>query len=96
MAVAHMVWMKFSDGVSETRIAEHLGALAALPTVVSCIEELTIGENFTDRANGFTHGMIVTLPDRDALPLYANHPKHVEVAGALRADASILAMDYEY
>ena len=34
------------------------------------ITELTIGENFTDRAKGYTHGLIVTLTGRAALDAY--------------------------
>jgi hypothetical protein len=38
----------------------------------------------------------VTLQDRAALDRYSAHPVHVEVAAALRRDAELLALDYEF
>jgi len=95
MAVTHIVWIKFRDGVSQTRIDNHIGALKSLKQSVPGIRELTIGENFTDRAEGYGHGLVVILDDKAALEAYATHPKHVAVATALREDARILALDYE-
>lgn len=96
MAIAHMVWMKFNDGVSEQVIENHLAALSALPAQIPEIVSLNLGANFTDRAQGYTHGMLVVLNDKAGLKTYAGHPKHVPVANALREDASLMAMDYEY
>ena len=95
MPVQHIVWLKFNDGVDQDRIDEHMAALSTLGDQVPGITELSLGESFTDRAQGFTHGLIVTLRDKAALEGYATHPYHVEVAGALRADATLMALDYE-
>ena len=96
MAVAHIVWIKFGENVSQAQIEKHMAALATLKERVPGISELTLGENFTDRAEGFTHGLIVELADKAALDVYATHPDHVAVAGALREDARLLVMDYEF
>ncbi|MEO0997525.1 MAG: Dabb family protein [Pseudomonadota bacterium] len=96
MAVHHMVWMKFHAGVGDKRIDEHLTALRSLPADVPGIRGLNCGVNFTDRAGGYTHGLSVVLDDREALGVYAEHPRHVEVATALRADADLMALDYEF
>jgi len=90
-----MVWIKFRDGVEQTRIDQHIAALTSLQQSVPGIVQLTIGENFTDRADGYTHGLLVILDNKAALNAYATHPRHVEVATALREDANILALDYE-
>lgn len=95
MSVFHIVWLKFNPDVSSERIKEHIAALKTLPDSISEISRLTIGENFTDRAEGCTHGLVVELPDRAALEVYALHPRHVEVGGALKEDAHLLVMDYE-
>ena len=95
MAVQHMVWIKFNEGVSEQRKQEHLDGLAGLTDKVPGIVSLHVGENFTDRSGGYTHGLLVTLTDRQALEVYAPHPEHVKVAGPLKADASLLAMDIQ-
>jgi len=95
MSVYHLVWIKFADGVPAERIESHLQALRSLRTRVPGVLDLTLGANFTDRANGCTHGLVVTLQDRQALSNYATHPDHVAVASAVRQDAQILALDYE-
>lgn len=95
MAVTHIVWMKFKQGVSTPAIQRHLEALRGLTTCLPDIQSLTVGENFTDRANGFSHGMVVILADRAALQRYTTDPEHVLVATALRADAELMALDYE-
>ena len=40
-------------------------------------------------------GLIVSLPDRESLPRYLEHPYHVEVATPLKEDAELMAMDIE-
>lgn len=96
MAVDHMVWIKFNEGVGPERIREHLDNLGNMKGIVPAIKEVRIGENFTDRSGGFTHGLIVTVESREALPEYLNHPHHVEVATPLKEDAELRAMDIEY
>ncbi len=96
MAVAHSVWIRFRPGITAQTAQQHMDALASLTGIVDCITRLTLGENFTDRANGFTHGMLVELPSRADLITYATHPQHVEIATALKRDADVMAMDYEY
>ena len=95
MTVEHIVWIKFKPGIGPDRIAEHLAALASLPDRVPTIVNLRLGENFTDRANGYTHGLIVTFANRASLETYATHPQHVPIADALKQDADLLAMDFE-
>lgn len=96
MAVEHMVWIKFKDEVPATRRKEHLDRLAALMGKVPAIQAIKVGENFTDRAKGFTHGLIVTVATRADLPAYLNHPAHVEAAAPMKQDAAeVMAMDIE-
>ncbi len=96
MPVNHMIWIKFNEGVGQEAIAAHLRGLASLRTRVPGILDLSVGENFTDRAQGHTHGLSVILKDRVALAAYATDPAHVEVAGKLRQDAVVMALDYEF
>ena len=95
MAVEHMVWIKFHEHVDEERIGEHLSSLSGLSDQVPGILELKVGENFSHRSGGFTHGMLVRFADRSALQHYAEHPEHVRVANALIADAEVRALDIE-
>ena len=95
MAVFHVVWLRFRPHINEERIAEHIEALESLPARIEAISDFSIGRNFTDRADGFTHGLIVRLADRDGLQQYLEHEHHVRVATSLRNDAELRVMDYE-
>jgi Stress responsive A/B Barrel Domain len=96
MALRHVAWLRFLDGVSPERIENHLEACRALVGRVPAVENLECGPNLSDRAEGFTHCIIVSLPDRDALLAYLDHPEHVPVAAALVADlAELRVMDVE-
>lgn len=93
--VEHMVWIKFKDGVDEARQREHMEGLASLAQTVPAVQRLVVGKNFTDRAQGYTHGLLVTVADRAALKAYNDHPEHMAVALPLRQDAEIMVLDIE-
>ena len=96
MPVNHVVWMKFHENVDQDRISSHLEILRALKDRVPGITDLSLGENFTNRAKGFSHCLIVTLEDKTALATYVTHPEHVAAAVPLKEDAEIMAFDYEF
>ena len=62
------------------RIEGHLEAVRSLAALVRAVDAIECGPSYTDRAAGLTHCIIVALPDRASLPLYLEHPKHVQVA----------------
>jgi len=96
MAVIHMAWIGFREGVPADRIAQHLAACRALVGRVPVILDLKAGASFSDRAGSLTHCVVVTLPDRASLPQYLSHPQHLAVLGALTPDvAEMRAMDIE-
>jgi hypothetical protein len=96
MAVRHVAWLRFKSGVSPERIEEHMTACRSLIGRVPVVQNLECGPNLTDRAGGFTHCIIVSLSDREALPAYLEHPDHLPVAEALVADvAELRVMDVE-
>jgi hypothetical protein len=83
-------------GVTEERIKQHLAACRTLPAKVPVMIDLQCGPNFTDRAAGYTHGIVVTLPSPDAIAEYLEHPEHIKVVEPLREDvADLLVMDIE-
>jgi hypothetical protein len=43
---------------------------------IDFVEDLKAGETFTDRGQGFTHCMIITLPSRDHVQKYIDHEVH--------------------
>ena len=95
MALRHMAWFRFKDGVTTDRIEEHLSACRSVVGRVPAVLSLECGPNLSDRACGLTHCIIVSLRDYDALP-DLEHPLYVPVAEALLADvAELLVMDVE-
>lgn len=97
MALRHMAWLKFKDGVDAARIDAHLRGCRSLIGRVPAVINLECGANVSDRAGGFTHGIIVSVADRAALDEYMTHPEHLPVADALKADlADLRVMDMEY
>jgi len=59
---------------------------------------LSCGANFSDRAKGYTHGLVMCFTGRSALVTYGPHPEHQRVLQnfviPIRAD--VLAFDYEF
>lgn len=96
MAVEHFVAFKFREDISAERIDEHIANLRSLVGKVPTIQSLRCGRNFSDRAQGFHVGLIVTFASRDDLATYATHPEHVAVGKPLIGDcADVLAVDFE-
>ena len=94
MVLEHMVWLTPKTGVGEDKMAEILASISAL-THISGVVAISAGQNITDRANGATHGVLVTLEGADDLPAYLNHPDHQAVGVVLREHCEVLALDYE-
>lgn len=95
MSIQHIVWLKKKDLCTDVHIQVLLAEVAKLADLIPNIENISCGKNLTDRANGFTHGIIVTLSCQDALAAYIGHPAHVSVGKKLIENAYILALDYE-
>jgi hypothetical protein len=96
MTATHIAWFRFNEGVSDERIEQHFDAVRSLVGLVPEVLAIECGASYTDRAGGLTHCILVTLPDRAALPRYLEHPSHVPIAEALVADvAELMVMDLD-
>ena len=94
MAIEHMVWLTPKTGVGDAKMEEILASIRAL-THVPGVMAISAGGNITDRANGATHGVLVTLESADDLSGYLGHPDHQAVGAVLREHCEVLALDYE-
>lgn len=96
--VEHIVLFKWKAEATPEQIATAIAGLAGLKEQVPNILDLTVGENFTDRGQGFTHGLVVRFPDKAALEVYGPHPAHQHVVqnfiNPIRDN--VLALDYEF
>lgn len=95
--IEHLILFRWKADASAEAIAQVMDGLRALKGQVSGIRDLTCGENFSPRSQGFTHALVVRFEDRAALDAYGPHPAHQRVVqefiNPIRAD--ILALDYE-
>jgi hypothetical protein len=96
--IEHIVLFKWKEDTPDTAIAEVLKALKELKGKIPGIIDLSCGENFSARARGFHHGLVVRFSDRAALEAYTPHPSHQEVVQNLIKPIleDILSVDYEF
>jgi len=96
--IEHIVLFRWKEDASQDAIDRVVAELRALKGKIPGIVDLSCGANFSDRANGYTHGLVVRFADRSALEAYGPHPDHQRVVQKLinpiRAD--ILALDFEF
>jgi len=95
--VEHIVWFKWRPEASPEAIAEAVAALRSMKGRIEPIVDVSCGEDFSGRSRGFQHGLVVRLRDRDALPVYQDHPVHQEIVATKIKPilADIMALDYE-
>ena len=95
--IEHLVLFRWNADASAEAVTRVMEELRALKGQIPGIRDLTCGENFSPRSQGFTHALAVRLEDRAALEAYGPHPAHQRVVqefiAPIRADT--LALDYE-
>jgi len=95
--VEHIVLFRWTEEASREAIDDAMAELRGLRGKIAGIVDLSCGVNFSDRAKGYTHGLVVRFTDRAALEAYGPHPEHQRVVQNLIKPiaADILAVDYE-
>ena len=95
--VEHILLMRWKDEASQGAIDNALAELRGLKSKIAGIVDLSCGVNFTERAKGYTHALVIRFADRPSLEAYFPHPEHRRVVQSvinpIRADTLIL--DYE-
>ena len=94
MPIQHMVWLKRNADTTETVVDGLLNDVKKLSSLPG-VQSIVAGKNFTERAQGYSHGIIVSLGDKNALSHYAEHPDHVVVVKKLVLHCAVLAMDLD-
>src|SRR5215831_2920047 len=96
--IEHIVLFRWSAEASQEAIDSAVAELSKLKGKIPGIVDLSCGANFSDRAKGYTHGLVVRFTDRATLEAYGPHPEHQRVVqnliNPIRADT--LALDYEF
>jgi|SRR5215471_16035652 len=95
--VEHILLLRWKEEASQETIENALSQLRGLKSKIGGIVDLSCGENFSELAKGYTHGLVIRFTDRAALEDYFPNPEHQRVVqniiNPIRADTLIL--DYE-
>lgn len=93
----HMVLFKFKAEVTPAQVQEVVEAFAALPKKIDVITDFESGTDVSveNKADGFTHGFLVTFKDEKGREIYLPHPAHQEFVKLVgpRID-KVLVFDY--
>jgi Stress responsive A/B Barrel Domain len=96
MTIEHLVLYKFKAETSAAKISFILEQQKALQTQVTGIIEASIGQNFSDRAGGYTHCGRLCFFDRASLDAFYPHAAHQAFKALLQPEIeSLLVIDYE-
>ncbi len=74
--IEHIVLFRWKPEATPEQVAGAVEGLRGLKDRVPGILSLTCGADFSGRAQGYTHALVVRLADRAALAAYGPHPAH--------------------
>ena len=94
--VDHLVFLAAREDASEEDIEDLIASIRALRDTVPGVVDLSVGENFSPRSGGYTHGLFVRFETTQDLQGYLEHPDHQAVAGKLDRLTSRIVVDYEF
>ena len=77
--VEHIVLFRWTNEESQETVDNALAELRGLQGKIPGIVDISSGVNFTDRAKGYTHVLIMHFADRAALEAFGPHPEHQRV-----------------
>ncbi len=77
--VEHIVLFKVGSEVAGDRATRMLGEIVSLKNKITGVVSATAGVNFSQRSQGYTHGLVMRFRDRAALDAYLSHPLHQAV-----------------
>ena len=95
--VDHLVFFAVSEETSPEDLEDLLSSIRALENSIGSVVDLSVGEDFSGRSDGYTHALFARFEDRGGLQEYMEHPDHLAVVEKLgeRTTGRIVA-DYEF
>ena len=94
--ITHIALFKWKNSVKKDEIDKALADVANLKTKISGIIDIRCGENFSKHSKGFTHAVVVTAKNRNALQTYREHPDHRTVAEKIdKMEEDGIGVDFE-
>ena len=95
--VDHLVLFAVNDDATTEDVEGLLTSIRNLRGSIPNVIDLSVGEDFSGRAKGYTHGLFVRFRTADDLRAYLDHPDHRAVVEKLEAlTAGRLVVDYDH
>jgi len=94
--IDHLVFLAAREDASPEDIEELIASIRSLKDTVPGVVDLSVGENFSPRSGGYTHGLFVRFETVDDLQGYIEHPDHQAVVEKLNRLTSRIVVDYEF
>jgi antibiotic biosynthesis monooxygenase (ABM) superfamily enzyme len=94
--IDHLVFLSVREEASPEEIEDLISSIRGLKGTVPGVVDLTMGENFSPRSGGYTHGLFVRFESVEDLQEYMKHPDHLAVVEKLDALTDRIVVDYEF
>jgi antibiotic biosynthesis monooxygenase (ABM) superfamily enzyme len=94
--IDHLVFLVATEDASPEDIEDLISSIRNLKETVPGVVDLSVGENFSPRSGGYTHGVFVRFETREDLQGYIEHPNHQAVVAKLDRLTSRIVVDYEF
>jgi antibiotic biosynthesis monooxygenase (ABM) superfamily enzyme len=94
--IDHLVFLSVREEASPEDIEDLISSIRGLKGTVPGVVDLTMGENFSPRSGGYTHGLFVRFESVEDLQEYMKHPDHLAVVEKLDALTDRIVVDYEF
>jgi Stress responsive A/B Barrel Domain len=94
--IDHLVFLAVREEASQEDTEDLISSIRGLKETVPGVVDLTVGENFSERSGGYTHGLFVRFESAEDLQRYMKHPDHLAVVEKLDRLTSRIVVDYEF
>jgi hypothetical protein len=94
--IDHLVFIAVKEDASPEDVEDLISSIRGLRDTVPGVVDLTVGENFSERSGGYTHGLFARFETREDLQRYMKHPDHLAVVEKLDRLTTRIVADYEF
>jgi antibiotic biosynthesis monooxygenase (ABM) superfamily enzyme len=94
--IDHLVFLSARGDASPEDMEDLISSIRNLKDAVPGVIDLSVGENFSPRSGGYTHGLFVRFETAEDLQGYMDHPDHQAVVEMLDRLTSRIVVDYEF
>ena len=94
--IDHLVFVAVRENAAPEDVDDLVSSIKSLKDAVPSVVDLSVGENFSERSGGYTHGIFVRFESVEGLQEYMKHPDHLAVVEKLDTLTTRIVVDYEF